>query len=77
MRFGHGSHSVNRRLLCTPVGVVNLSFIDRAGGCFVTVLPRSRREDKHFRKRLQTEDPAWKVVWDRPNGRRRDGERDV
>ena len=31
----------------------NLSFIDRAGGRFVTVLPRSRREDKHFRKLLR------------------------
>jgi hypothetical protein len=41
-----------------------LSFIDRAGGRFVTVLPRSRREDKHFRKLLQTETPAWEVVWD-------------
>jgi transposase len=55
----------------------NLSFIDRAGGRFVTVLPRSRREDKHFRKLLQTEAPAWELVWDRPNARRRDGERDV
>jgi len=55
----------------------NLSFIDRAGGRFVTVLPRSRREDKHFRKLLQTEAPAWEIVWDRPNTRRRDGARDV
>jgi transposase len=55
----------------------NLSFIDRAGGRFVTVLPRSRREDKHFRKLLQTETPAWELVWDRPNARRRDGARDL
>ena len=57
--------------------VDNLSFIDRAGGRFVTVLPRSRREDKHFRKLLQTETPTWEAVWDRPNARRRDGVRDV
>jgi transposase len=57
--------------------VDNLSFIDRAGGRFVTVLPRSRREDKHFRKLLQTESPAWERVWDRPNARRREGARDV
>ena len=57
--------------------VDNLSFIDRAGGRFVTVLPRSRREDKHFRKLLQTQTPAWERVWDRPNARRRDGARDV
>ena len=55
----------------------NLSFIDKAGGRFVTVLPRSRREDKHFRKLLQTETPAWELVWDRPNARRRDAARDV
>jgi hypothetical protein len=51
----------------------NLSFIDRAGGRFVTVLPRSRREDKHFRKLLQTETPSWELVWDRPNARRTTG----
>jgi transposase len=55
----------------------NLSFIDRAGGRFVTVMPRSRREDKHFRKLLQTETPAWELVWDRPYVRRPDGPRDV
>jgi transposase len=55
----------------------NLSFIDRAGGRFVTVLPRSRREDKHFRKLLQTETPTWEVVWDRPYVRHPQGPRDV
>jgi len=55
----------------------NLDYINRAGGRFVTVMPRSRREDKHFRKLLQTESPAWEVVWDRPYVRRPDGPRDV
>ena len=55
----------------------NLSYIERAGGRFVTVLPRSRREDKQFRKWLQTGAPAWEVVWDRPYVRRPDGPRDV
>ena len=54
-----------------------MSFIDRAGGRFVTVMPRSRREDKHFRKLLQTETPAWEVVWDRPYVRHPAGPRDV
>jgi transposase len=36
----------------------NLSFIDRAGGRFVTVMPRSRREDKHFRKLAADRDPV-------------------
>ncbi len=55
----------------------NLSFIDRAGGRFVTVLPRSRREDKLFRKWLQTDTPSWELVWDRPSVRRPDGPRDI
>jgi transposase len=42
----------------------NLTYIDHAGGRFVTVLPRSRREDKQFRKWIQTGVPAWEVVWD-------------
>jgi hypothetical protein len=54
-----------------------LSFIDRAGGRFVTVMPRSRREDKLFRKWLQTETPSWELVWDRPSVRHRNGPRDV
>jgi transposase len=55
----------------------NLTYIDRAGGRFVTVLPRSRREDKQFRKWIQTGVPTWEVVWDRPYVRRPDGPRDV
>jgi transposase len=55
----------------------NLSFIDRAGGRFVTVMPRSRREDKLFRKGLQTDTPSWELLWDRPSVRRPDGPRDV
>ena len=43
----------------------NLSSIDRAGGRFVTVMPRSRQEDKLFRKWLQTDTPPWELVWDR------------
>jgi transposase len=55
----------------------NLSFIDRAGGRFVTVMPRSRREDKLFRKWLQTDTPSWELVWDRPAVRRPEGPRDT
>lgn len=35
----------------------NLDTIARAGERFVTVLPRSRQEDRRFRKRLQTTTP--------------------
>lgn len=54
----------------------NLDYIHRAGGRFVTVLPRSRQEDRHFRKWLQRNTPPWELVWDRPHPRRAGGPRD-
>ncbi|MEM5389026.1 IS1634 family transposase [Paraburkholderia phymatum] len=54
----------------------NMEHIDRAGGRFVTVLPRSRLEDTEFRQWIQTHTPDWSCVWDRPNPRHSDGPRD-
>ena len=54
----------------------NMDYIDRAGGRFVTVLPRTRLEDAEFRKWIQTETPSWECLWDRPNRRCGDGPRD-
>ncbi len=54
----------------------NMDYIDRAGGRFVTVLPRTRLEDQEFRKWIQTHTPDWECVWDRSNPRYRDGPRD-
>jgi transposase len=54
----------------------NMDHIDRAGGRFVTVMPRSRREDAQFRQWIQTHMPDWTLVWDRPNPRYSDGPRD-
>jgi transposase len=54
----------------------NMAHIARAGGRFVTVMPRSRQEDAQFRKWIQTASPAWELVWDRPNARCVDGPRD-
>lgn len=54
----------------------NMDHIQRAGGRFVTVLPRTRSEDKEFRKWLQSHTPAWQLVWNRPHPRRKDGPRD-
>ena len=48
-----------------------------AGGRFATVMPRSRQEDALFRKWIQTNSPAWELVWDRPNAREADGPRDL
>jgi transposase len=55
----------------------NMSHIANAGGRFVTVMPRSRQEDAQFRKWVQTNTPAWELVWDRPNAREADGPRDL
>jgi transposase len=54
----------------------NMDHIDRAGGRFVTVMPRSRQEDAQFRRWIQTNIPAWELVWNRPNAREADGPRD-
>ena len=54
----------------------NMDHIDRAGGRFVTVLPRSRSEDEEFRKWIQINTPDWTLVWDRPHPRHADGPRD-
>jgi transposase len=60
--------------LCTAE---NMDYIDRRRGRFVTVLPRSRQEDAEFREWIQTHEPPWEEVWDRPNPRRRHGPRDL
>jgi len=50
--------------------------IDRGGGRLVTVLPRSRSEDGQFRRWIQTHEPAWELVVDRPHPRRKRSPRD-
>jgi transposase len=54
----------------------NMQHIHRAGGRFVTVMPRSRKEDEQFRKWIQSNAPAWELVWERPNPRHGEGPRD-
>lgn len=53
-----------------------MGYIDEHGGRFVTVLPRSRLEDKEFRRWIQTHEPDWELVWNRPNPRKKHGLRD-
>jgi len=55
--------------LCT---VRNLKAIHGYGGKFVTILPRSRKEDMRFRTslRLREKPPRWKAILKVPNGRR-------
>jgi transposase len=55
----------------------NMDYIDRRRGRFVTVLPRTRLEDREFRAWIQDHEPEWETVWDRPHPRRRHGPRDI
>lgn len=60
--------------LCTAE---NMDYLDRRRGRFVTVLPRSRLEDAEFRQWIQTHEPPWEEVWNRPNPHRQGGPRDI
>jgi transposase len=53
-----------------------LDYLHAKGGRFVCVMPRSRREDRHFREWIQTHEPVWVLAHDRPNPRHRYGPRD-
>jgi transposase len=53
-----------------------MDYIHERGGRFVTVIPRNRLEDSEFRDWIQTNEPDWERVWNRPNPRRKYGPRD-
>jgi transposase len=55
----------------------NMRTIHEQGGRFVTVLPRTRLEDRQFRKWVQQNEVPWETVWDKPNPRKKYGPRDV
>ena len=61
---------------CKLCSYETMRHIDRHGGRFVTVMPRTRIEDGFFRKWIQENDPPWELVWDRPNPRKKGGPRD-
>lgn len=54
--------------LCTRE---NMTHITGLGGHFVTVLPRTRKEDSRFKDWLQHHVVNWQVIWDRPPLRRK------
>jgi hypothetical protein len=60
--------------LCTRA---TLKHIHEQGGRFITVLPRTRKEDARFKAWLQTHTPAWAEVARKPHPRWRDGPPDV
>ena len=43
----------------------NMTFIHGHGGRFVSVLPRTRKEDAEFRQRLLAQQVPWRPVWDK------------
>lgn len=47
-----------------------MAHVDQAGGQFITVLPRSRKEDARFRHYLVDHEVAWEELWKRPCRRR-------
>ena len=51
----------------------NMAHLDRAGGRFITVLPRTRKEDARFRTHLVDHPVDWQLIWQRPP-RRREGD---
>lgn len=55
----------------------NLREIARHHGKFVTVLPRTRTEDRRFRQTLRQEGIRWKRIWAIPNKRRENDPPDV
>ncbi len=52
-----------------------MNHIDRYRGRFLTVLPRTRLEDREFREWIQSHEPPWEIVRDEENSRRKDGPR--
>jgi transposase len=53
-----------------------MDHIHYQGGRFITVLPRTRLEDREFREWIQSNTPEWQLVRDEENPRSKDGPRD-
>jgi transposase len=60
--------------LCTRE---NLKYIYAQGGRFVTVLPRTWKEDSLFKDWIQNNTPAWEEIARRPHPRLQDGPPDI
>jgi len=54
--------------LCTRK---NMAHISGPGGHFITVLPRTRKEDGRFKEWILYNEVDWQVIWDRPPLRRK------
>lgn len=62
---------------CKLCSRANMDHIAGQQGRFLTVLPRSRKEDSWFREYLQTHEPAWTEAVRRPSPRHSGGLDDV
>lgn len=62
---------------CKLASSANLREIAAHGGKFVTVLPRTRKEDKSFRRHLRQHHVRWKKILEIPNKRSEVGPPDV
>lgn len=60
--------------LCTRE---NLHYIDKRAGRFITVLPRSRKEDNQFKQWLQDHVLQWQEIAQYPHPRLKNGEPDI
>lgn len=60
--------------LCTRA---NLKYIHAQGGRFVTVLPRTWKEDSLFKDWIQKNTPAWEEIARKPHPRLKDGPPDI
>jgi transposase len=52
---------------CKLATVDNMAYIAGEGGRFVSVLPRTRKEDADFRKQLADGRITWQPLWDKKN----------
>lgn len=55
----------------------NMGHIAGNGGRFITLLPRTRKEDASFRKHIIGNEAGWQVIWKRPALRRKGDPREV
>lgn len=62
---------------CKVCTARTMKHIDGKNGRFLTILPRTRREDRDFREWLKTHEAAWEEVWRRERVRGRKDTVDV
>jgi transposase len=61
---------------CKLATLENLRRIDGCGGRFVSVMPRTWKEDEHFRQTVRQSDVSWEHLLSRRNNRKPDSKMD-